>query len=341
MGKKILLSCIVFSIVLLSLPANGYSAGDIIPKGRVKITDFDVPNMVNAGEPFSINVTIKNDRFLPVKLKLRADLLDGLLEFIKKSTGEEPIFTCPGRTTTTIQIDCVIRDGDIDWYKEEYNIQAVLFQKIPLIGWISRGFSTVQGIHVKSRLGEKDNVRILSIKAPEIIDEDATTFDVSITVSNEGSFDFSIWTSVDMVEKPSILPGLEQYNLLRGLASERKELGRSNEETIKPGETKTIHISCELRETEANKERFNIEAVLFVNFNGQHFQVDTSTMQGIYHEQSFLEQNYLLIIAAVFGVLIALAIIVFIIRILYPSYYIKRIKLKEEKKRIKRLDSDE
>ena len=334
MLKNVILCCIIFFVVLSPLSVNGYIVDDILPKGRIRITDFDVPDAVNAGEGFSVNVTIKNERFLPTRLMLRVDLLDGMLELIKKDIGEEPSFIFSGKTSKTIQIYCIIREGDVDWYKEEYNIRTVLFQKIPIIGWISRSVSTVQGIHVKSKLYEKDKVRILNVRAPESIDKDTSTFDVNVLVSNEGSFDMSAWVSIKMVEKRSVIPELEQFSLLDGFSSKYKELGRSKEQMIKIGEIKEFIVNCNLRETEENKEQFDIEAFLFINISGQHYSVDTSSIQGIYHEQPFLEQNYPWIIIAGFGALIALFLIVLIIRILYPAYYIKRIKLKEEKRRI-------
>ena len=325
---------VAFFLLLVSAPVDGYLLGDMFSEGRVRITDFEVPNIVNAGETFSIDITIRNDRFLSVTEMVRIDLFDGLLELIKKNVGEELAISLPGRTTQTITINCLVREGDIDWYKEEYNVQALLFQKIPIVGWVSRDVSTVQGIHVQSQYSEKDKVRILSIEAPEILDEEETMFDVTVTVSNEGAFDVFTEVYVDMVEKPSVIPELEQYDILRGLASELKELGKSTEERIRSGEIREFKIACSLRETELNKEKFNIEALLYVNLNGEHFNVDTSTMLGIHHTQPYLEQNYLFIIAAVFGILLALILIVLIVRILYPSYYIKKIKLKEEKQRI-------
>ena len=334
MTKNALLVCIILSFMCVSPAISAYTISDILPEGRITITEITVPNVVNAGERFRINISVQNNRFLPVKLQLRTDLLDGLLQLITKDIGNKPEFTCPGKTTKTMTINCTIREGDIDWYKEEYNIQSVLLQKMPLVGWITRDHSTIQGIHVKSPFGEKDKVRILTVNAPETISENNATFDVSIELSNEGRFDASTWVRVDLVEKQAIIPELEQVNILRGLASERKELGRSSEIQVEKGTLQEITISCRLRETEMSKERFNIEAVLFVNLSGQHYHVDTSTMHGIHHTQPFFEHNYLQLVAGIFGILIALFLIVFIIRILYPAYYIKKVKLNEEKKRI-------
>jgi len=43
-----------------------------------------------------------------------------------------------------------------------------------------------------------------------------------------------------------------------------------------------------------------MEAVLFLNIDGRHFKVNTSTLQGIYHGQK--DNNLLLIIGAIFAI---------------------------------------
>ena len=84
MLKKVLLSCFILLIIISSTSAQAINLNNILPQGRIRITDFEVPNMVNAGEIFTINVTIRNDRFLPSRIMLRVDLLDGILELITK-----------------------------------------------------------------------------------------------------------------------------------------------------------------------------------------------------------------------------------------------------------------
>ena len=85
-----------------------------------------------------------------------------------------------------------------------------------------------------------------------------------------------------------------------------------------------------------DKEQFMVQAVLFVNLSGEQVQVDTSTLVGVVHTQPFIQHHYIEIIAAVFGVIIALFLIVVTIRIIYPAYKIKRGKLREERKRMER-----
>jgi len=336
MLKKIFGICIVLFFLSISIFPAEASSGDILPKGRIRISGFQVPDLVNGGEQFSVNVTITNDRFLPIRIQIRVDLLDGLLQLIKNDVGEGPFVICPGKTTKTYQIACLIREGDINWYQGQYNIQAVLLQKIPFIGIITRDISTAQGLHLNTQASDNNKLRILNIYAPEIIDEDTNVFDVTINVTNEGVFDAQTWVRVDLVEKPSIIPELEQYNVLQIMGAQRKELGRSDEKCVQPGATQVFTVHCYLRNTEQSKATFNIQALLFVNDSGEHIQVDSSLILGVSHTQPFIQQNYLYIVIAVFAVLIALVLIVLIVRILYPAYYIRKMKLRAEKQKLEK-----
>ncbi len=336
MLKKIFGICIVlFFLSILIIPAQATS-GNILPKSRIRISDFQVPDLVNGGEQFPVNVTITNDRFLPIRIQIRVDLLDGLLQLIKKDVGEGPFVICPGKTTKTYQTTCLIREGDINWYQGQYNLQAVLLQKIPVLGIITRDTSMVQGLHMNTQTWDKNKLRILNIYAPEIIDEDTNDFDVTITVSNEGVFDAQTWVRVDLVERPSIIPELEQYNVLQIMGAQRKELGRSNEKCLQPGATQEFTVHCYLRNTEQSKATFNIQAILFVNDSGEHTQVDSSLILGVSHTQPFVQQNFLYIVIAVFAVLIVLLLIVLIVRILYPAYYIRKMKLRAKKQKMEK-----
>ncbi|MFH1100441.1 MAG: hypothetical protein V1726_00185 [Methanobacteriota archaeon] len=334
--KKILQYCFILMLIFFSIPAEARTQDTLLPTGRIQITQFQVPDTVNTGETFTVTVTLQNNRFRPAQLMIRLDLLDGVLNLIQKNIGETTPIRCPGKTTLTFDINCLIREGDTDWYKEEYNIQAVLLQKVPVLGWITRDTSTTQGTHTKSPLTEKNKINIIHLTVPEILEEHQTTFNVTLQVANEGLLDATTWVKISLIQKPSILPEIEPYYTLQGLATERTELGRSNEKNIPAGTIETFTIKCQLRETETTKEQFNIEATVYVNLNGEQQQVDTSTLQGIYHKQPFLENHILPITAIIFGVLIMIFLIVLIMRILYPAYYIKRRKLQEEKQRIQR-----
>ncbi len=337
MKRKIILIMFLLSILITTQVSN-IKGEYLIPWSRVAITDFEVPDEVNTGEVFTIDVTIKNNRFLPVKTFVQIDLFDGLLIPIKKNIGEESHTSIRGRTSEILSIDCIIREGEIDWYQEKYNVQAMLYLEFPFFGnGIIQDISTVQGIHVKTRFHEKDKAKIENILAPEEIKKDENEFDVVVNVLNEGSFDANTYVRIDMIERPSAFPEFEKFEILEGMAAVRKELGRSKHYIIEDGADFRFVISCTLRMTEQKKEEFTIEAVLMVNIDGKEYQVDTSTFQEIYHDQPFLqEQNYLLLIGLFIGIIFILLLIILIIRIIYPLYRIKRIKLKDEKRRIDR-----
>ena len=203
--------CFVSLFLLLSSTVNAVEIAEILPKGRIRIIDIDAPNYIDAGEEFTINVTVINEKFLPANLVLQIDLSDGLLETVKKDIGEDFVFRISGRSTVTYNIKCEIRSGDIDWYREEYNVQAILYQKMPLIGLVTRDISDTKGIHVRSLISEKDKVKIMDFELPEKLDQNSKDFEINVTVKNEASFDYNGWVRVDLVEKSSVVPELEQY----------------------------------------------------------------------------------------------------------------------------------
>jgi len=335
--KKVHIFILFLLLVLLSTPlTSAHSLTDILPKGRLQITGFDAPDIADAGTPFTTNVTIQNRRFLPVNIMIRVDALDGVLSLLEKDIGDTQLFRIPGRSTTTIEISCTLRKGDIVWYKGEYNLQAVLLQQLPILGLTTRDTSTIRGVHINTPQYEQTKLTIKEVTVPEVLTEGQHTFTVELLIQNQGAFDTTAWTRVDLVEKPAIFPELDQYISLRGLGSEVKELGRSKEHLIKTGETTRFTVPCMIRRTEQDKTEFVIEALVFVNQSGVSQQVAATTLYGIRQEQSFLTQYGFWIIIGIFGALTAILIIVFIIRILYPAYYIKKDKLGREKQRLEK-----
>ena len=100
-----------------------------------------------------------------------------------------------------------------------------------------------------------------------------------------------------------------------------------------------ILVNCTLRETEKKKEKFDIEAILFVNVDGNLYKVDSSTQQGIYREPSFgnILSNWLFwtsIVVVIVLVIIGLSAL--IVRILYPLYKKKKVELKKEMKKLEK-----
>jgi hypothetical protein len=332
-AQYILLCTIGVAIFFSVIPV---SHARIIPEGRIYITDFHVPEFILYDDTFSVNVTLRNDKLLPTRVQVRVDVLDGLLETMTKDIGELQELRLNGRSSRTLQIPCSISKGNIDWYKEEYNLQAVLLQKRLILGWTTISLSSIQGVHIKTPLTEKEKLRIIHVEAPEELAKNETSFPVHIQVKNEGSLLMNVWSQIDFIQKPSIFPELEEFTIASGFVSERFELGQSKEITLQPGETETVAVTCYLRKTEQDSNEFTIETQLYTNIQGHHYLVDVSTLQGVFHEQPLLEEHGITIALAVFGILIGLLLIVVIFRIAYPAYYIKRYQLQKEKDRIRR-----
>lgn len=286
---------IFFIFLLLVTTSVTVNALEIIPflyKKKLEIIDINVQDYGFAGDHFPVNVIIKNNRIFSVIISVRVDLLNGALECIKKEIGNHTYRKLGPREELKLPIDCIVRKGDIDWYKEEYNVRAVLFREFDLLGRrIPVDESTTRGIHIKSPFSEKEKVKIKEVNVKDILNETEEEFNVIVKVSNEGFFNVSAWIRIDLVEKPAALPELEEYLDIKAFATERKELGNSSFKPIKSHCETRFVVHCSLRRCEIEKKRFNIEAVLFVNIDGMEYQVDTSTLYSIYHKQPICREE--------------------------------------------------
>ena len=339
--KKNLIISVLILFILISSSSNAitlYDGGLWQP--RVEITNIDAPDYQKVGDSFKVKLTVRNDKLYPVRVSIQINLLDGMLSCIRKNIDiNKTVCYLKVKQTETFDIDCKIREGDIDWYKEKYNVEAVVFRDYMIRGSGHQLDSTVQGIHIKSKLTEKNKVKIESINVTEYLKEgdENDNFVADVWVKNDGCYDFDTWVRIDLIEKPSAIPELEEYIDLKALVATRKEIGRYPKDTIKSiglgcEEPVLFKVPCDLRLTEIRKEQFNIEAVLFVIIDGIEYQVDTSTLYGIYHKQPICQDEicWILAIAIIFAVLISIGIIAFIIRILYPLYYKKKNELRKD-----------
>lgn len=328
-------SVAVGCIILFLLPMLEIADGTPFFGPWIRIEDFDIPNEVIAGQNFSVNVTVQNNLIFPRYLWVRIDLLDelGLVDKEIGRTNGKLIWLKP---YTFEDISCLIREGDIDWYMEKYNLRANVMLSLPGQYFSHRdiGSPEVRGVHVKTRFWEKEKVRIVNMSTPEKLEIDQFSFNVTVTVKNDGVFPADALVRVDLIEKPSMIPGFEEYNLPEGFGEVRKEIG-SVTETIGSMDEREFVVDCGLRETEKDKDEFNIEAVLLVNVSGQLYKVSSSTIQGICREASTLEtwEERLIQVSIVLGIILLIVVIIFliavIIRILYPLYKIKREEIKE------------
>ena len=106
-------------------------------------------------------------------------------------------------------------------------------------------------------------------------------FFINVTIKNDGSLDQQLFTKVDLVEKPSIIPELEQIDLASGFVSERYELGKTPQSVVKSTTSKRVEIPCVLRENHLQEDAFNIEVQVYTIIEGKQYLADTSTLQGI------------------------------------------------------------
>lgn len=330
---------IIYAIITLSLlliPTVSATNLQLFSEGRLFIEEFIPPDDVCIDESFIVNVTIRNERFIPVRVKVTINALDGLLETIKKNIGEHFEAIIPGRSRFVLPIPCVLTKGDYDWYKEKYNLQASLSRKRLIVGWVNQDSSSPQGIHVHTPLSDKIKLSISSIDTPEHLSEGQNSFTTYITIKNNAPFDFDIYAKVSYIRKPSILPELDQVNIESGFISEKFELGRTEIIQIIASDQKTIPVECYLREHQQDLKELSVQTQIYVCIDGTEYLVESSSLEGILYKQSFIEQEGLNLFLILLGSLIIILLIVVIYRIVYPAYYIKRHKLQEEKQRIER-----
>lgn len=342
------LAVVIFCVVLLILP-NTVSSQSLILKPRVNITEFQVPNNVSVNHPFSVNVTIENNRalgFLPRYAQVRIYLTNelGLEEKEIGHSDYQRIWLAPHNFTDIL---CTIPEGDIDWFKERYDLRASVYFR-----FCGRhiGASSVRGTHVKTPFWEKDKVRITSLSVKESIGSDDSIicncekqneFIVNIDAINEGSFKANTSARVYLIEKPSMIPELDKYGLLvEGFGSIRREIGNSNSKKISPQGDDEFNVTCKLRETEMEKDEFDIQAVLFVEIDGKLYEVDSSALYGIDHVSNAEDLKQALTAIAIITIILLLifALASVTVRILYPLYKKKKVELQKD---LKKLDEED
>lgn len=336
MWKGIAISIIIL-LLLLTLPMQESNSKIILPKSKVRITNIETVNEVNAGDEFVVNITVQNDRIYQVTVFVEIDLLDKILGTKKKALNKiVEQKQIPRGTSDTIRLACVIQEEDIEDCWKEQIIQAVLFEK-KILKWRAAD-DIATGIEVKTKLNEKEKVRIEDfIVSNDFLEENETDFSVFVDVINDGSYDFTSWIRIDFVERAFLGPLIEPLEDLKFFELERKELNRSADITLDAnGGWNNSKINCHIPKVDQEKKRFHIQALIFVKIDGIDYQVDSSTMIGIYHDQPAPDEFYFLIIGAIAGIILTMIIIIVGIRILYPIYYVKRIELKEKKKQFDR-----
>lgn len=342
MKRKPLVCCFVFIFAVLIF-SSGQISGRCIRSSlftsQGQNISLDAPDEVNAGQQFMVNITIRNDRLFPLRAVVGINLLDGVLQTIQKNISQEQHLTIPGRQSVTLQIPCLIRQGDTSWLEQQYNIQAVLYRHYPLLGKdILIDSSALQGLHMNNVVVETYKVVLKNISVPETITAGQHWFVVTADVNNQGSLDVISWVSVVLIEKPSAIPQLEQLGILKGFTTEVKEVGSSSPTLLASHHrAHTFTVNCSLRYIDAKKTQFLAQVYVYSLVDGMEYQSDVSSLYEVYHPQVFsLTDNIVWIVAVLFVVLLAAALIAVIIRIVIPYYQIKKMSLKKEKERIEK-----
>ncbi|MBU0497407.1 MAG: hypothetical protein KKG04_05565 [Candidatus Thermoplasmatota archaeon] len=330
---RILLITIVVLILCSSFEVLGGPLGILKPRIRIVqvtiVNDIVVPN-----ETFEVGVTVAKQRFRRFHGEAQVFLTNSGL--IREAIGNQLISFCTGNICSdTFIIPCIINDVEAEWYQESYGIQVVVYEEIgfPIFGTLlaKRDSYTIESIRVLSQYWEKDKVTLGGIIVPETLEKDHEAFTVEVIVVNDGAFNYNATVRIDLVEKPSAIPQLEQLNLVEGLATIRKELGEKFIPLKAECPGQQVIVPCMLRDSEIGLTHFTIQAVLFVDIDEVKYQVDSSTYYEIDHEQSFLRSDNLpLIIGIIMGVLATIGGFFFFIRILYPLYFIKKNVVREQ-----------
>lgn len=348
MLKKSLLLFFILLIIILS--SNSTSTTGLFGKPKVRINDIKIqnePEFIQTNKIFMVQVSLINERvFFKFQGELHAYLTS--VGFPDIEIGKENITKF--KDSCTINIPCFIKDTDINNYVEIYKITVILYEK--RFGFLfKKDSSSLETIRIISKFWEKDKVRIVEFKPVEkwpavpIIKEQETKeyvqsplskaegeHDIPVKIKNDGKLDVSGIIRIYLIDKPSILPFVEGFNEIR------KEIGITEFDLKSNGEDTKI-VRCHIREADAYKEQFDVQAILFVNIDGMEYEVYESSIQSIKVDDSVLETivffgfwSWIVSIALLFIILL----FVLIIRIVWPAYQIKRRELKKHYNNIKK-----
>lgn len=327
---------IVTVLVFYYIP-NQVLGNPLHPKSsKIRISSFQVPDYAVAGEPFIVNLTIEKNKLFPLHFFIQIDLLDEFTGIPKTTIGTKYV-QFGFKIKDHLSIKCTIRVGDVSYLTGVYNLQASLFGDYPHLKWTKKTpiTSTTKGLHLTPPL---DQVHILNVDVTQNLIESQKSFLVNVSVETPVSLSDSTWVEIDLVEKPPLIPQIEGVINIPGLGSQKTELGNSRASPLyTSGNSQIYQINCYLRKSEMSLSTFNIQAVVYVTIEGNDYQADASAYYGIVHEQPLIKDWKgwsVLAVIAFFGVLIAIALIAFTTRILYPMYKIKKVELDKEKERI-------
>jgi len=284
MNKTVVFLCI-FMLLLITFFSSSVPAF----KGRVRIIDVEFEEeTIKINQTFNIFVDITKQRFLRFTGEVHVYLTcTGLMG---EKIGENRSVAIPitRKDNHQVEVTCDISDVEADWFNENYGLKIVLYSTIGSF-LIKKDSYSIESIRVVSKFWEKDKLRISDFEPPDSWPKDnnggnrAQSVDdegqISVNVSNDALYDYDVVVVVYLVEKTSMgVPFIE------GFGEYVKELGRSSTH-LYPGEFDECDVFCELSsadQKQINKDRrFDVQAVLFADVDGELIEVDSSSIQSI------------------------------------------------------------
>jgi len=328
MSKLLIVSIILCLFLLESTSALGSILNN---EPKVRITDFGVPllkcgNPIKVGDKFDVTLTLTNERLL-FRCNSEIRIYLTCAGICLKEIGREEIIIHPRTPNENYEIECEINELDANSIQEKYNLRAILYEHKTLGGLIERDCSTIESVNIVTKFWEKDKIKIMKFRPPDIWPEEtkgqllSTTANekenLYVTVKNDGGYNFSVLVRIDMIDTPLMdVPLVE----IEGLGEERKEIGRTTY-FLHSGEEKELDITCYLNKADREKKNFNVQAVLFTDIDGKLYHVETSTTQTIKVELNDLDEikeNVFQAWLVFVGIIISLLLIAVLIKIIWP-----------------------
>lgn len=282
---------VVISTIVLS---NTVGSIDLSGRPRVRIDKIVIPNLVNnevikVNETFKININISKERLLPFSGEIIVYLT--FAGFIQQEIGRsDDIKIRMLKFEESTSINCIIDTFDVNNIQEKYSIVAVLYTKRLRGGFVEIDRSSIENVNIVTEWWEKNKVIISDFKPPENWPKKNNNVQefkaqatankegiINIHVSNFAAYNFSIKVKINLIEKPS-----SNIPFIDGFGELKKEIG-CNSTYIPPGEkNKKIIVNCNLRKADIERKKLDVQAVLYVETDGQWYEVDTSSIQSIY-----------------------------------------------------------
>lgn len=336
---------VLIGMILLSSPI--VSSIDLSRRPIVRIDGVEIPNLIDdipikVGDSFEIKLYITNERFL---FSFKGEIIVYLtcVGFFQQEIGRlKNVEIKANRNEEKISMICEIDAFDANSIQEKYDIIAVLYEKKPFGGFSEKDRSSVESVNIVTEWWEKNKVFISDFNPPEnwgkknndneqLATATAEESDkITVNISNYAAYKFDIKVKINLIEKPpSDIPFIE------GMGELKKEIGSATTTVPAGEENEEVEVICSLRTADIERKKLDVQAVLYVEIDGQWYEVDTSTIQSIYVPLSDDPWDWIkeygpwiwVIFVAGIGTILLIAVTV---RLFFPYYKIKRKELKQK-----------